>query len=303
MNGSDAVNKGRPVFGAGLLLGAAFLWGFGFYAQRVSINMLPPLTATALRLLLTLPIVIIALLWRAKRAPLPWMAGLTLGSLLYAVFALQAVAMLYTPVSRVALIAGLYVVMTPLLQPLFALGNPTPLQILAACVACIATVLLCGVLGDPTALWTPANVGDALMIAMALVSAICVLLIARFAAHHDPVGLGAVQILVMTLWSFVIAPIFETAPPLSSLPSDTWWSLLYLALCSTLAAFLLQLLGQRELSPSSSTIILMLETPIGVIAAVALLGESMAGLQWLGAALALLAVACAIAGERAPGRR
>jgi len=290
----------RPIYGGILLFGAAFLWGIGFYAQRVSIDALPPLTATALRMVLALPVVLLALPWCARRGPLPWGTGFVLGSLLYAVFALQAVAMLYTPVSRVALIAGLYVVITPLLQPLFDQGRPKPVQILAAFIAFVAPALLCGVLGDPRALATAPNVGDALMLAMALVSAICVLLIGRFAAAHDPVALNAVQIFVMTMWSILSVAVFETVPPLSGLPPAAWWSLAYLALFSTIVAFLLQLLGQRELAPSPATII-MLEAPVGVFAAVALLGETMARVQWIGASLALLAVALAIVGERRSG--
>lgn len=60
--------------------------------------------------------------------------------------------------------------------------------------------------------------------------------------------------------------------------------LAYLALFSTIVAFLLQLVGQRHLSPTSATTILLLETPIAVITAMLRPGEPMAGMQWLGAA-------------------
>ena len=289
----------RPLLGTGFLLAAAVFWGFGFYAQRISISVLPPLTATAVRFSLTLPVVVVALLWCRRRGRrLPWRSGVVLGSLLYLGFAVQTVALLYTPVTRVALLTGLYAVFTPLLQPLFGLGRPTRLQLLAAGCATLGTALLCGVIGDSAALVEPPNIGDALTLCMAVVSAVCVLLVGRLAPGEDPVALNSVQIFVMTVLSVLIAPLLETMPSLSLLPSSTWTALIYLAIFSTLAAFFLQLLGQQHLSPTPATTIMLLETPIGVVAAVLLLNEQMAGIQWLGAGFAVVAVVLAVLGER-----
>jgi drug/metabolite transporter (DMT)-like permease len=288
----------RPLLGGSFLLVAAALWGVGFYAQRLSLAVLPPLTATALRFALALPVIVVSLFWSRRRGALPWAPGLVLGGLMYVVFALQAVALLHTPVTRVALLTGLYAVFTPLLQPLFGLRRPAPMQVVAAGCACLATALLCGAFGDAEALSAEANLGDALTLAVAVLSALCVLVIARVAPGHDPVALNGVQILVTALLALFVAPLFEPLTPLTSLPMATWWSLLYLALFSTIVAFLLQLLGQRQLSPTPATTIMLLESPIAVVAAVLLLGEVMAGLQWLGAGLAVFAVALALFGER-----
>ncbi|HEY1101531.1 MAG TPA: DMT family transporter [Myxococcota bacterium] len=296
----DVTDK-RPLLGTTFLLCAALFWGMGFYAQRVSIAVVPPLTATALRFCIALPVVVAALWWCRRRAPLPWGPGLVLGALLYLGFAVQTVALLHTPVTRVALITGLYAVLTPLLQPLFGLGRPTRLQLVGAASAVVGMGLLCGIVGDARALTTPFNVGDVLTFIMAVVSAICVLLVGRLAPGNDPIALNAVQIFVMTVLAVVVAPVFEGLPSielLASAPAATWWSLVYLAIFSTIAAFLLQLLGQRHLSPTPATTIMLLETPIGVVAAVLLLAEHMGGLQWLGAGFAVFAVVLAVFGER-----
>lgn len=289
----------RPLLGTSWLLCAALFWGIGFYAQRISIAVLPPLMSMALRFALTLPVVLAALWWCRRRGrTIPWTSGAVLGALLYLGFALQTVALLHTPVTRVALLTGLYAVFTPLLQPLLGLGRPTRTQLVAAALACVGTLLLCGVVGDTRALQTPPNIGDLLTLGMALVSAVCVLLVGRLAPGGDPIAINSVQILVMTVLAVVVAPLFETMPALSSLPTSTWVSLVYLALFSTIAAFLLQLLGQQHLSPTPATIIMLLETPIGVVAAVLLLDEQMAGMQWVGAGVAVLAVVLAVHGER-----
>jgi drug/metabolite transporter (DMT)-like permease len=304
----EPIVERRPAVGTALLLLAAVFWGFGFYAQRVSISQLSPLLAIAVRFSLTLPVSIGALVWCRRRGTrLPWRAGVVMGALWYLGFALQTEALLHTPVTRVALLTGLYAVFTPLLQPAFGLGRPTFVQGIAAFIALLGTLLLCGVVGDSAALSTPANIGDALTIVMAVLSAVCVLVVGRVAPHEDPVALNAIQILVMAVVSVVVAPVLEPES-ISTLQhldwsSETVLSLLYLAVFSTICAFLLQLLGQRHLSPTPATIVMLLETPIGVLAAVALLHEAMAGWQWAGAALAVAAVVLAVAGERRTARQ
>ena len=289
----------QTLVGSSYLVGAALLWGVGFYAQRVSVEETSPLWSVALRFGLAVPLAVGALLHRRKAGVrIPWRAGALLGLLLYVIFALQTVAMVHTPVTRVALITGLYAVFVPLLQPLFRLPRPGALQLLAVFVALVGLVLLCGVVGDERALSVPPNIGDVYTLGMAVVSAVMVLLIGHYAPREDPVALNVVQILVMAGCAVVVAPLFEGSPP-ADVGARTMASLVYLAVCSTFLAFLFQMLGQRHVSPSTASILMLLETPIGVFAAVAILNERMAGVQWVGAALALIAVVCAVAAERA----
>lgn len=286
-----------PLRGSAFLLGAALCWGLGFYAQRLSLTTLPPLWATSARFVLAVPLALVVLSRRRRAGrPIPWRAGVVCGVVVAFAFALQTIAMLHTPVSRVALITGLYGVLTPLLQPLFGLKRPTALQLLAVAIATAGTTLLCGVLSDARAQTTPPNVGDALTLVMAIVSAFYVLFLARIATDVDPLALNAVQVLAMSACSIVVAPIFEGWP--ARLPDAvTWASVTYLAIASTFVAFLLQMLGQRHVSPSTAAVLMLLETPIGVGAAVLLLGERMTPPQWAGGALAIVAVLLAIAAE------
>jgi drug/metabolite transporter (DMT)-like permease len=219
---------------------------------------------------------------------------------MYVAFALQTVAMLHTPVSRVALLTGLYAVFTPILQPLFKLGRPSPLQVVAALLAVVGTVLLCGVIGDDEALTTPANIGDLMTLGMGVIAAGLVLLVARFAPRTDAIALNGVQILMMTVLAVVVAVVVEGdgADRIMTIGTSSLLSLVYLAVFSTIVAFTLQFIGQQHLSPAPASIIMLLEVPVGVFGAVLLLGESMGGLQWLGAAVAVVAVVVAVNGER-----
>jgi drug/metabolite transporter (DMT)-like permease len=298
---SSLAGPRRPVLGAVVLVLAAVCWGLGFYAQRVSITELSALWATALRFLVAVPCVVGVLWWRWRRGVVvPWAVGGLLGVLLYVAFALQTVAMQHTPVSRVALLTGLYGVVTPLLQPAFGLGWPSRLQWVAALLAVVGTVLLCGIVGDTAAFSAPANIGDLMTLGMAVVGAVVVLIVARVAHETDPIALNAVQIVAMAVCGVVVAVVVEPegVARVGAIGAATVWSLLYLALFSTIVAFTLQFIGQQHLSAAPAAIIMLLEVPIGVLSAVLLLGEAMAGLQWLGAAVAVVAVVVAVIGER-----
>lgn len=286
-----------PLLGAAFLLAAAVCWGLGFYAQRMSLTTLSPLWATSARFVLAVPLAFAVLVQRRTAGVvIAWSAGFACGAVVAVAFALQTVAMLSTPVSRVALITGLYGVLTPLLQPLFGLRRPTAWQLFAVAVATAGTVLLCGVLTDARAQTVPPNVGDALTLVMAIVSAFYVLFLARFGGRADALALNAVQVLSMSACSIVIALPFEGWPARAP-DAVTWASVAYLAVASTFIAFLLQMLGQRHVSPSTAAVLMLLETPIGVASAVVLLGERMDSVQWLGAALAVIAVIVAVWAE------
>jgi drug/metabolite transporter (DMT)-like permease len=283
--------------GSAFLLGAALCWGLGFYAQRLSLTSLSPLWATSARFVIAVPLAVAVVVHRRRAGVrIPWRAGVICGVVVAFAFALQTIAMLHTPVSRVALITGLYGVLTPLLQPFFGLKRPTALQLLAVGVATAGTTLLCGVLSDAQAQTTPPNVGDALTLVMAVVSAFYVLFLARMGAGVDALALNGVQVLAMSACSVVVAPIFEGWPAHAP-DAVTWASVTYLAIASTFVAFLLQMLGQRHVSPSAAAVLMLLETPIGVGAAVLFLGERMSGLQWVGAGLAVIAVVIAVLAE------
>ncbi len=295
----------RPLVGAAALMLAALFWGLGFYGQRVSIETMTPLVATAARFVMALPFAVTAIVWRRRRGHrVPWAKGLVLGLMLYVVFVLQTQAMLTAPVSRVALLTGLYAVLTPLLQPIFRLGRPTAAQMAAAALAVVGTTLLCGVIGDADAVAVPFTVGDAMTLVMAVMCAVLVLLIARFSADEDAIALNATQTVVMAVAGVVVGLAVDVdamAAMASAFRLDdqrAFVSLLYLATFSTMGAFTLQIVGQRHLSPAPASIIMLLETPIGVISAVILLNELMSATQWLGAAVALAAVIIAVAFER-----
>ncbi len=281
----------RPLFGGSLLLTAAIVWGLAFAPQRLSVESLQPLTATAMRFTLAAAFMLALAFGRMRKAPsLPWRSALQLGAILYLAYALQTAALKITPVARVSLITGLYAVFVPLLSPLFGHRAPTKLHWLGALVAFIGTLGLVGIGADRNVLAVGFNRGDVFTLLHALLGAVQVLLVGRLANRTDAITLNAMQVAVIASIAVPVSLVIEGPWQVVSVDVTTGASLVYLAVFSTALAFTCQLIGQKHASPSAAAVIMLLETPIGVLASVWFLHEQMLGSQWLGSIVLLLGV-------------
>lgn len=287
----------RPIFGALLLLVAAVVWGFAFVPQKLTVVALLPLQATALRFLLAAPLALAVANKRLMAPKVQRRHATLLGVMLFAAYAFQTAGLVYAPVARVSLITGLYAVLVPLLAPLLGHARPTAMHWGGAALAFTGLLALTGVVGGDDLLAVPLNIGDAFVLAHAVVGAFQVLLVGKLAKTADPFALNGMQLSVLMLLAVPAALIFEGMPSFAAIDGKAWMAFAYLAVFSTVLAFTCQIVGQRHTSPPTAAIIMLLETPIGVLAALVLLDETMAFTQWLGAVVLLSGVAVALRAE------
>ena len=276
-----------------MLFCASLIWGLAFIPQSLTVAHQSGLWACALRFVFAAPLAL--LLARGRlRSGLSWQISLVLGVLLYAAFWAQTEALRHTPVARVSLISGLYAVFTPLLAPLWGLPRPAKRQIGGAMLAFVGLIALTGNLSTTQ---TPWNIGDALALFHAFVSAIHILLIGKFAPRAEALALNAVQIGIVACLALPVAWLWGGPLELSLIDANTWWAFGYLALFSSVIAFGLQLTGQKRASPSLCAVIFLLESPIGATAAIFLLGESLAGPQIVGAFILMSGIGLSLHAE------
>lgn len=275
-----------------MLLGAATIWGMAFIPQKMTVVAAPPFTATAVRFLLAGPLaLVVALAVRAsspKIRRVPWSSGVLLGAMLFFAYVLQTAALVTAPVARVSLITGMYAVFVPLFAPLLGHPRPTRAHWAGALAALVGLMGLVGILGDSSALSVPLNIGDVFVLGHALISAFQVLLVARLAPGSDTFTLNAVQLMTVMVLAIPAALLVDGPSHLLAMRTfgtATWQAFGYLAALSTVLAFILQLRGQRHTSAPSAAVLMLMETPIAVLAAVVLLDEQMNAVQWLGASV------------------
>lgn len=271
--------------GSFFLFCAALLWGISFLPQKHSTDSLGPLWACAFRFLLAAPLALTIARKRISTLKTHEKKGaVVLGVLLCGAFALQTAGLATSDISRVSLITGLYAAFVPIFAPLFGLPLPRPLAILGLIVGLVGMAFLIG--GDGSVdISDSSSWGDVLTFVAALFTAFHVLTMARVAPQADGWAINALQICVMLVLMFPLAFIVEGPPNISAAPSETWWSLIFLAFFSSTVAFALQAIGQKSSSAPTASMIMLLEAPFACIFAMTLADEVLADLQVVGAVL------------------
>ncbi|MEE1927336.1 DMT family transporter [Streptomyces sp. TRM 70351] len=86
----------------------------------------------------------------------------------------------------------------------------------------------------------------------------------------------------------------------SGTPGHTWANVVYLAVGPTAVAYLFYYRGLRVVSPSTATVVMFTVPVFGVTCAVVFLGESITGLQLVGAVVMLAGALLAVTQKRLP---
>ena len=283
------------------LLGATIIWGFAFTAQSVGMERIGPFTFQAVRCMLAvlflLPVSFLleagtcgirksAEKWKNPRL---WKAGLICGSALFVAASLQQVGLVYTDSGKAGFITAMYIVLVPILG-LFLNQRPSRTAWFSVAIAVVGLYLL-SCMGV-----TQINRGDLLIMGCALAFAVQILCIDRLAGDVDGLRLNCVQSMVVASLSVVCMLATETVE-LSAILSCAG-PLLFAGVMSMGIAYSLQIVGQRDLEPTTASLIMSLESVFAVLGGWWLLGETMTAWELTGCGLVFAAVVISQLPER-----
>ena len=224
-----------------LLLLASLIWGVAFVAQQDAAKSLDALSIMAIRFLMGAAILAPLIIVRRARGvnasspgALLWSGGLFAGLAMLLAAYLQQKGIESTTASSAGFITGLYVLFVPLIGLLFGhrVGWSAWLGVTLATVG----LYLLSVSAE-----LHMSRGDALVLGCAVIWAIHVLIIGRYAPRCDPIELAAVQFLVTGLIAFIF--MMRNGLPEWSHVSSVWMSLAYLGALAVAVAFTLQVVG------------------------------------------------------------
>ena len=119
------------------------------------------------------------------------------------------------------------------------------------------------------------NIGDIILLIGAIVFAIHILLIDHFVQKADGVRLSCAQFFACSAFATIGMFIFEE--PKIEMMKMAWLPIAYSGILSCGVATTIQVIGQSKMNPSVASLILGLESVMGVLAGWVLLGESMNG--------------------------
>ena len=271
-----------------LLLVASAIWGVAFVAQQDAAKSLDAVSILAIRFLMGAAIlapVIIVRRVRKVNMPSPgallWSGGLFAGLAMLLAAYLQQRGIESTTASSAGFITGLYVLFVPLIG--LMLGQRVGWSAWLGVTLATVGLYLLSVSAE-----LHMSRGDLLVLGCAVIWAIHVLIIGRYAPRCDPIELAAVQFLV----TGVVAALFMMSRGLPewSHISSSWISLTYLGALAVGVAFTLQVVGQRTAPPTHAAILLSMESPFAAIAGALLIAERLSAREYLGCALMLAGI-------------
>lgn len=260
--------KGIKLLAAVGLIVTTIIWGSAFVVMKNSVDIISPTYLLALRFTIA-AIALILVFWRhvMKITKSDLICGGLLGVFLFVSYFFQTYGLKYTTASKNAFITTLYVILVPFLHWFFNRKRPTRKNIVAAVIAVIGLALL-SLEGDLSI-----NLGDLLTLICGVFYAVHIVFIDRYTTDHNPITMTVIQMAVAAMLSWIIAPALEGGLDLRVIDRGMMVSLLYLGIFSTMIGFLLQNVGQKYLTPNTSSILLSFESVFGLIFSVIFLDD------------------------------
>ena len=262
INYTPVIYMKKQMRGTLALLCGTSIWGFAFIAQSVGMDLIGPFTFQAIRCSLAVIFLFLLTLafdfkigiskslakWKNKRL---WIAGFVCGSALFVAASLQQIGLIYTDPGKAGFLTAMYIVLVPVLG-IFVHRKPGLNAVFSVALALVGLYLL-SFMGVASI-----NVGDLLLIGCALAFAVQILLIDNFAQDLDGLRLNCVQALVVAALSLPWMLLKEEVNMDNILAC--WLPLGFAGILSMGVAYSLQIVGQKNLEPTTASLIMSLES-------------------------------------------
>lgn len=281
-----------------LLLLTATIWGVAFVAQSVGMDYVGPFTFNSVRnfigAMVLIPCIFLLnkinppvqkdLTTEEKKASRKNLiiGGICCGTLLALASSFQQIGIQYTTVGRAGFITACYIVIVPILGLLFFKKKCTPAIWVAVGLSLVGLYLLC--ITDGFAI----GKGDLLVLICAIFFSLHILVIDHFSPLVDGVKMSCIQFFVCGILCGIPALLFETSDITSLLAA--WMPILYAGVLSCGVAYTLQIVGQKNMNPTVSSLILSLESCISVLAGWLLLNQKLSIRELSGCVLMFAAI-------------
>ena len=246
-----------------------FIWGTTFIAQDTGMDDIGPFTFNAVRFFVGFIVILpLAILFETKKFKLKFKIGyrsfiilsFLIGLSLFFGSALQQVALIYTDVANAAFFTIFYVPMVPIIIFIFK-RDSLHWSVWPSVLLCLIGGYLLTNFYDATV-----RLGDTLVILGALFWSTHIIFIGMIIKLYNlPLTIGAIQTLLVSLFSIIIGLIYEEFVIENILNEID--SILYAGILSGGLAFVLQIYAQKNITPAPAAIIFSLEGVFATIAA------------------------------------
>ena len=267
------------------LIAVTAVWGVTFVQVKDAVALYPLFAFLAVRFAiasLTLAGPAAARLRRLDRRGVA--AGVVLGLLLAAGYALQTAGLARTTVSSTGFITGMYVVLTPLIALALFRQRIGLVTWSGVALATLGLALLSGIHAGSAA-------GDLLVLAAAAVYSLQIVLMELYAPRYDAFALTFVEMLTaFVAFAIVAAALGDLEVPRGA---TVWGALLVTGIFASALGFLVQTWAQRRTSATQTALAFSMEPVWAGIFGFALAGDRLGVLGWTGCAVILAGIVVA----------
>lgn len=206
----------------------------------------------------------------------------------------------YTTAGKVGFITALYVVFVPLIS-IFAGKRINMITIVGVAGAIFGLYLLCTPVDGN--LLSEVNRGDVLTLVCAMFFAVHILVVGYYSAKTDGVKLSCLQFFTASILSII--PMLVVDPVISDKVFSfhamlhNWIPILYSGIIGCGIGYTLQIVGQKYTSSTAASLIMSLESVMGVLFAALILNETLSFREGVGCAIMFASIiAVRIFGDR-----
>jgi drug/metabolite transporter (DMT)-like permease len=234
------------------LLFITFIWGTTFVIVKAGVTQMPPLTFIALRFWLGFAILFLFFWKRLLHINRKMLfAGVAIGVVLFAGYALQTTGLLYTTAAKSGFITGLSVVFVPFLAWRLIGHPPGKNSVIGVILATVGLVAL----AMPDGL--DFDLGVVLSLASCIGFALQIALISKFAPDPAPLVLTTIQVGIVALLATILALPIEGV--CTSFPHDSMLAAIFTGSVATALVFAVQNKAQAYTTATRTALIFVLE--------------------------------------------
>lgn len=273
-----------------LLLLCAILWGSAFVAQKCGADHLGPFAVLFVRSILA---AVFLWFWArlargsgfTRRA---WWGGAVSGVALFTASLAQQFGIMHTTPGICAFLTSNYMLLVPIFGLLLGRRVTWPAW-MGVAVALLGSYFICI---DPSAPTFSVGLGECMTLLCAVLFAMQILFVDRFAPNTDAIAFSCVQQIACVVCSLPFLLLASERIHYTEVNMmRAAFPLLYLGIISSGVAYTLQILGQVRTAPTPAVIIMSLESVFGALAGYVFFGDVLTTRQLAGCACVFCAAA------------
>ncbi len=290
--------KKMKILGPILLVSAAMIWGLSFVAQKQGMEYVEGFTFNGIRSLLGGLVLLPVIFFRSRKISSDTKASasnkagvketvkgiIIVGIMLCLGSNLQQFAFNYIEPGKVGFITALYMLLVPLIS-FFLYKKKQPLTTwLGVILGVVGLYMIC--MGGSASF--SVGKGELLALLCSVAFALHIIVIDKFASKIDCIVLSCGQFMVTGVISCILMFILEKPDAHSIMQAVV--PILYAGIMSCGGAFTFQIIGQKYTEPTIASMLLCLESVFSVVFSFIILGERMAGIEYIGCAVMFTAI-------------